>query len=220
MDSVVVLSSGGLDSSVLLADQARRCVVYPMYVRTGLAWEDEERAMLDSFIAALSSPNVQPLVEPAMPLASVYGDHWSVTGLDVPGRGEADEAVYLPGRNIALIAPAAIWCATHCVSRIAIGSLGGNPFPDATESFFRSFSSVLSEGLDFTITVEAPFRGLSKSQLIKQYAGLPLHLTLTCMKPRNGIHCGACQKCEERQSAFDSAGIEDGTRYEAAGRNA
>jgi len=33
-----VLFSGGLDSAVLLADEAARGVVQPVYVSSGLAW--------------------------------------------------------------------------------------------------------------------------------------------------------------------------------------
>jgi len=42
---------------------------------------------------------------------------------------------------------------------------------------------------------------------------VPLELTLSCMKPRDGLHCGECSKCRERRDAFREAGIEDPTRY-------
>ena len=38
-----VLCSAGLDSAVLLADEATRAPVTPVYVSCGLAWEGEER---------------------------------------------------------------------------------------------------------------------------------------------------------------------------------
>ena len=57
------------------------------------------------------------------------------------------QSASLTGQPALLIALASVWCSTHDVGRIAIGSLGGNPFPDATPEFFESFGSVLSAGL-------------------------------------------------------------------------
>jgi 7-cyano-7-deazaguanine synthase len=43
--------------------------------------------------------------------------------------------------------------------------------------------------------------------------GLPLELTFSCLRPADQLHCGACNKCAERQAAFQAAGMRDGTRY-------
>lgn len=213
MSRIAVLASGGLDSSVLVADQARNAEVFPIYVQWGLAWEATEREALQSFLAALGSAGVMPLTVLSVPIGAMYGDHWSLTGKGVPALGEPDSSVFLPGRNILLIGLAAVWCSTHDVSRIAIGSLDGNPFPDATPEFFRDFTRVLSIGLGHQVHVEAPYRDLHKSEIIKRFSGLPLELTLTCMAPRGGKHCGRCNKCGERRLAFEQAGVTDRTVY-------
>ena len=137
LDKVSVLASGGLDSSVLIAKLATGAEVYPIYVRCGFAWEEMELDGLQSFLDALDNPNVMPTTVLSAPSDVLYGDHWSVSGASVPGADEPDENTYLPGRNIILIALAAVWGSTHGVSRIAIGSLGGNPFSDATPEFSR-----------------------------------------------------------------------------------
>jgi 7-cyano-7-deazaguanine synthase len=105
-DALVVLASGGADSAVLVADSARRgAAVQPMYVRFGLAWERVEEAHLRRFLASLpTSLGVRPLVALDLPIADVYGDHWSVSGVAVPDASTPDEAVYLPGRNLLLLA--------------------------------------------------------------------------------------------------------------------
>ncbi len=214
MSRIAVLASGGLDSSVLVADQARNAEVFPIYVQWGLAWEAAEREALQSFLAAINNLGViMPLTILSLPIGAMYGDHWSVTGKGVPGLEEPDSAVFLPGRNILLIGLAAVWCSTHHVSRIAIGSLHGNPFPDATPEFFRDFTRILSAGLGHHVQVEAPFRDLLKSEIIKRFSGLPLELTLTCMAPQGGKHCGRCNKCGERRLAFQQAGVPDRTVY-------
>ncbi|HTY54418.1 MAG TPA: 7-cyano-7-deazaguanine synthase [Candidatus Binataceae bacterium] len=215
MDKVAVLASGGLDSSVLVAEMARAAEVHPIYVKCGLAWEQVELKGLQAFLNALDNPNVMPLTVLAAPVTDLYGDHWSVSGKDVPDADAPDEKVFLPGRNILLIGLAAIWCGTHDVSRIAIGSLAGNPFPDATSEFFASFAHALSLGLRHEIKVDAPWLGLHKDDVVRLYKDLPLELTFTCMAPQRGKHCGRCNKCRERQVAFEKSGITDRTDYAA-----
>jgi 7-cyano-7-deazaguanine synthase len=213
LDRIAVLSSGGLDSCVLLAEEAKTAEVYPIYVRCGLAWEEMEREALGVFLRALNDPHVKAITTLSAPIETMYGGHWSVSGDAVPGAEESDSSVYLPGRNILLIALAAVWCSTHDVSRIAIGSLAGNPFPDATPKFFSDFASALSSGLNHNIEVKAAFRDLRKWELIKQFRHLPLGSTLTCMAPRGLKHCGQCNKCRERQVGFEKAGVSDPADY-------
>jgi 7-cyano-7-deazaguanine synthase len=45
---------------------------------------------------------------------------------------------------------------------------------------------------------------------------VPLGLTLSCMNPQQGEHCGRCSKCRERRDAFADAGVEDPARYATA----
>ncbi len=89
-----VLISGGLDSAILLGDywpaQAR---VQPLFIRCGLSWESIEEAYLRDYLQALARPNLRPLVVLEQPVADIYGQHWSMTGQDVPAAEAADEAV-------------------------------------------------------------------------------------------------------------------------------
>ncbi len=198
---------------MLIAKLASGAEVYPIYVRCGFAWEEMELKGLQAFLDAIRNRNIMPTTVLSAPTAVLYGDHWSVNGARVPAADEPDENTYLPGRNILLISLAAIWGSTHGVSRIAIGSLGGNPFPDATPEFFETFARVLSIGLGHKVLIEAPLRGFHKEDLIRQFNHLPLELTLTCMAPKGSQHCGQCNKCFERQQAFHKAGVPDRTIY-------
>lgn len=225
MDRVAVLASGGLDSSVLLADFARSHEVFPVYVEAGLAWEKLERRALDAFMAALANPNVRALTVLQLPVRSLYGNHWSTTGENVPDADAPDSDVYLPGRNVLLLGLTAVWCALNDIHEVAIGSLDDNPFADATSQFFADYSKVLTTSLSQKLTISAPYRQRHKREIIAAFPQLPLELTLTCMSPRleTGVpgednvlvHCGACNKCNERQVAFREAGVEDRTRYRA-----
>ena len=124
---LAVLTSGGLDSAVLVADlREQGYVVQPIYVRFGLAWEPVEEARLRRFLHSLpSGPGLQPLVVLEQPVADLYGVHWSVSGRNVPDAASPDAAVYLPGRNLLLLAKASVWCALNGVRAIALGTLKG-----------------------------------------------------------------------------------------------
>src|SRR5207249_9539524 len=102
--------------------------VQPVYVRTGMAWEPVEYGWLEQFLDAIASPRLRPVRPLSFPLGDVYENHWSVGGPGSPGFDAPDEAVYLPGRNIILVAKTAVFCALNGINRIALGVLSGNPF--------------------------------------------------------------------------------------------
>lgn len=211
--AVAALVSGGLDSCAMVAHLARESTVHPLYVKKGLHWEEAEVAALERFLKALGGNNIRSLVVLPMPVETMYGDHWSLSGVGVPSASDPDERVYLPGRNVLLLAAAGVWCSTHSVHRIALGSLLANPFPDATPEFFADMARLMAIGMSHELTVETPFRARRKAEIIREYSHLPLELTLTCNSPRRGAHCGRCNKCYERRTAFEEAGMEDRTSY-------
>ncbi len=218
VEKIAVLFSAGLDSAVLLANAARRQVqaVQPIYVSAGLAWEGEELAaakrLLDS--GAYDS-RVRPLVSLSVDMRDVYPpSHWAVRG-EAPAFDTPDEDVYIEGRNIVLLSKAAVYMARAGISRVLIGPLAGNPFPDATAAFFDAMARALTLGLAAPIAIEAPFATLHKADVVVlgRSLGVPLALTLSCMQPQNGVHCGRCSKCRERRDGFREARVPDPTEY-------
>jgi 7-cyano-7-deazaguanine synthase len=216
---VAVLCSGGLDSCVLLIDLARRTGrAVPLFVRAGHPWEEAERAALGRFLDVVAEPAVAPPRDLALPMGDVYGPHWSMSGQGAPGWAAPDEAVELRGRNLVLLSKALVAAAIEGWPRVALGSLAGNPFPDATPHFFAAIAAVGSEALRSSLAVVAPYRELSKSDVIRRGADLPLELTLSCLRPTaDGMHCGDCNKCRERVEAFAAANVADRTRYARSG---
>jgi 7-cyano-7-deazaguanine synthase len=220
-----VLFSGGLDSAVLVADALRQGPVQAIYVGVGFAWEDQERAMAARLFAA---PPLAGAIDPPVTLAfdmrDVFpADHWAVRG-EPPSFDTPDEDVFIDGRNVILLSKAAVYLARQFAGaragsrpacRILLGSLAGNPFPDATPDFRSAMARGLTLGLDLPLTIEAPFSSMHKSDVIRRgiELGVPLELTLSCMQPKDGLHCGRCSKCRERRDAFREAGVEDPTLY-------
>jgi 7-cyano-7-deazaguanine synthase len=215
---IAVLTSGGLDSAILVADLARQHrQVYPLYIRAGLSWEAAELAHLRRFLETVRRPTLQPLVVLEVPVGDLYGRHWSLTGQDVPDAHTPDEAVYLPGRNVLLATKALLWCHLHQVPILALATLRGNPFPDASEQFFGELAAVVSRAVGDQLTVQRPYAHLGKREVLARGQGLPLEWTFSCIRPVEGGHCGNCNKCAERRKAFAEAGWNDPTEY-AGGR--
>jgi len=204
---VAVLVSGGLDSTVLLADElAQGHFAQPIHVRCGLSWEDAEARALECLLASPPLAGRTPaLITLTVDTGDVYpADHWARQGRP-PAFDSPDEDVYLEGRNLRLITPAARWCRNNNVARLVLGSLAGNPFPDATPDFFAAMTTAVSRGLSHSFEIGAPYLTLRKADVVRRgnALGVPLDLTLSCMNPQQDDRpCNACSKCRERREAL------------------
>jgi 7-cyano-7-deazaguanine synthase len=218
-DVTALLYSGGLDSGILLADMAARGAVVPIYIDGGLAWQPAEwRAAVGFARRVAAGRAVSDPVRLALPVCDLYGTgHWSVGGAGVPDAASPDAAVYLPGRNPLLAVKPLVWCSLRGIRRLALATLAGNPFADATPSFREALSATMSQALGHTVELIAPFSDLTKREVMLRGRSLPLEETLSCIAPTagdgRGLHCGRCNKCGERQRAFRDAGFPDATRY-------
>ncbi len=220
MPTSAVLFSGGLDSAVLLARELEgnpdggvagevQRGAQPIHVRAGLAWEDAEARAIERLLATPPfAGRVPPVITLTVDMREVYPPaHWAVTGTP-PAYDTPDEEVYLEGRNIVLISKAAVLCARLKISRLALGPLAGNPFPDATPDFFEAMSRAMSLGLSHPLRIVAPLSMMHKADVIRlgRQLGVPLALTVSCMNPQAGdAPCGRCSKCRERDQAFSSS---------------
>jgi 7-cyano-7-deazaguanine synthase len=218
--NTLVLLSGGLDSAVLAAHEARSATVQPVYVNVGLAWETGEVAMVERLLTAkVFAGKVLPLLRMEFTMRDVYPPtHWAIRGVP-PTYDTPDEDVYLTGRNLVLLTKAAVIATRNGAHRIALGPLAGNPFPDARPAFFTAMAKALSLGLDHEIEIATPFLSWEKKKVIRRGVelGVPLELTLSCMNPLPydplPRHCGVCSKCRERRDAFVAAGVPDPSTY-------
>ena len=211
---------------MLLADAAaasragRQAPVVALYVSVGFAWEPEERRVAAELIATAPFAGLAGFVELSFDMRDVFpATHWAVRGTP-PAYDTPDEDVFIDGRNVILLSKAAVYMAAAVRPRpeavtLLIGPLAGNPFPDATPEFFAATAQALSLGLGMPIEVEAPLVAMRKADVIRrgQELGVPLELSLSCMNPKDGAHCGGCSKCRERRDAFSEAGVADPTIY-------
>jgi 7-cyano-7-deazaguanine synthase len=219
MPALAVLTSGGLDSAILLVHQAKqhsRARVHPLYIRSDLVWEAPELDHLRHYLDLVrhGQPNIGELVILHQPTADLYGRHWSTTGDAVPDETTPDEAVYLPGRNLLLTLKALLWCHLHAVQTLALGVLASNRFPDASPAFCDAFAGAVGVGVaDAGLRIVTPFGGMHKTEVMGLGRGLPLEWSFSCIRPVGRRHCGRCNKCAERKKAFRDAGLDDPTPY-------
>ncbi len=212
--TVAVLYSGGLDSAILLShllQQGHR--VQPLYVACGLAWQQAEARWAERYVQAIDDPRMEPLVVLSLPLADLYGDHWSITGCDVPMADDPDEMVYLPGHNPLLLVKADVWCRLNDVPQLALGALATNPFADSSDAFFAAFAATMQQAVAGHVELIRPLSDKDKVQVLQLGRDAPLGLTFSCLSPHRDQHCGMCNKCAERQGAFRKASMPDPTTY-------
>jgi len=198
---VVALVSGA-DSEILVAELlAGGWTVLPLYVRCGFRWERVELARLRRALRSLRAPRLRPLTVLRFPMRPLMHGHWSVTGRGVPGARAAWASVYLPGRNMVLLTEAWLHAAFSRADAVAIGTLKGNPFPDATPRFRAAAERALNLGLGTRIRLLAPYAGLEKRAVLARAGKFRLELAFSCLRPRRGEPCGTCSKCAELAAA-------------------
>ncbi len=168
---------------------------------------------MNRFLKSIAAPALQPLSILEQPVRDLYGEHWSISGAGVPGADTPDEAVFLPGRNVLLLAKALLWCHLKMVPELAMAPLEANPFPDATPEFFKAFSGAVNMAMAGKVAVLTPYANLLKVDVLRRGRGLPLGETFSCIQPMADKHCGRCNKCAERRNAFISARMDDPTLY-------
>ena len=219
---VVALLSGGVDSAVMVGLALERGArVTPLYVRQGFLWEIDEvtavRRFLDSLRARGLGDRLEALEQVTIGAPRSFAARWALDAeAPPPDEASADEAVMLPGRNLALLGQAALVAHSVGANRVQIGLLAGNPFPDAGREFLRHFERAATAGLGAAMRVETPLAHLTKTEVLEIGARFELQWTLSCIRPKGGAHCGACNKCAERRRAFARAGLPDRTIYAVA----
>jgi len=106
-----------------------------------------------------------------------------------------------------------LWCHLHHVEAVALGTLQGNPFPDATAGFFADLQRIVNQGTGGRVQVLRPYASMAKAEVMHRGRHLRLDLTFSCLHPARELHCGECNKCAERRRAFAEAGMRDPTVY-------
>ena len=217
----VVLLSGGMDSAtVLYWARAEGFVPTALSVCYGQRHEVELQAA-----RRLARETECELVEMDLDLARFGASALTDPEIAVP-QGPSDEipVTYVPARNTVFLSIALALAEARSIHDICIGvnAIDYSGYPDCRGEFIAAFEKVANlatrdgvEGCPFCI--HAPLIDWTKAEII--HAGMRLgvdySMTVSCYQADSaGRACGACEACRLRREGFESAGVEDPTRYQ------
>ena len=150
-------------------------------------------------------------------LRDIYMGVTSVCDENITMTGDFSQPIIVPFRNAIFLSIAVAYAASVGATKIFYGAHGSDEqfYPDCRTQFYKSFEETARLGTDEDLTVEAPFSGGPKSDIIKRGTelGVPFELTWSCYFGRQK-HCGTCESCMNRKRAFEKAQIPDPTEYE------
>jgi 7-cyano-7-deazaguanine synthase len=221
----VVLLSGGLDSSTVLA-VARRdgYEVHALSVDYGQRHRGE-LARARRVARALGAAHHRVV---RVDLSSFGGSALTDAAIAVPkGRSAAAMArnvpvTYVPARNTVLLALALAHAETLGAEDVFVGvnAIDYSGYPDCRPAFLRAFERLArvatKAGVEGRpLRIHAPLLRLSKAGIVRlgTSLGVPYRLTLSCYDPVGGRACGRCDACTLRRKGFVEAGVRDPTVY-------
>jgi 7-cyano-7-deazaguanine synthase len=116
-----------------------------------------------------------------------------------------------------MIALAAAYADSIGASTIWVGANADDyeGYPDCRPQYFEAFNLTLERGTVSKPTIQTPLVNLKKAEIVglgDEY-GVDFSNTWSCYNPKGDFHCGQCDSCRLRKSAFRDAGVTDPTLY-------
>ncbi len=225
----VVLLSGGLDSSTVLAIAAADGFeTYALTFCYGQrhAWELDCARKIASNLRAKDHRIAKIDLR-------AFGGSALTAEIDVPKGRSLEEMsssisiTYVPARNTIFLSFALAWAEVLGSSDIFIGvnALDYSGYPDCRPDFIAAFERMANlatragvEGCK-TLKIHTPLIALTKAEIIAKglALGVDYGLTSSCYDPSPlGLPCGACDSCLLRRKGFREGGLTDPLQYPEA----
>jgi 7-cyano-7-deazaguanine synthase len=222
----VVLSSGGVDSTTVMAlARSEGYEIYSLSFNYGQRHARELEAARR--VAEQQGAREHLIID--LNLARIGGSALTDATPVPKGRAEAEmvreiPATYVPARNTIFLSLALAWAEVLGAEDIFIGvnavDYSGYPDcrPEYVEAFERMANLATKAGVEgrLRIRIRTPLIDLSKAEIIRigHSLGVDYSLTHSCYDPApDGSACGECDSCLLRKKGFREAGLADPTRY-------
>ena len=225
MAEAIVLLSGGLDSSTVLALAKERG--YDVVALTFDYGQKHKRELNSSRKMARHFKAKEHIIVP-LNLGELLRSSLTRESMSIPENRTEEEissgvpSTYVPSRNIIFLSIAASIAESRGAEAIfiATNSVDFSGYPDCTAEFMSAFQRTLDIGTKAGIDgrgvrIEAPILSKSKGDIVREAIRLkvPLEETWSCYK--GGVKaCGKCDSCLLRLRGFSEAGIRDPLEYE------
>ena len=222
----VVLSSGGLDSTTVLAMAADQGFeIYSLSFAYGQRHDFELKAA-DKVAAAMG---IKRHLIARVDLGSVGGSALT-DDIAVPkSRSESTMAAeipvtYVPARNTIFLSYALAWAEVLGAWDIFIGvnAVDYSGYPDCRPEYIQAFETMANLATKAAVEgrgrlrIHTPLIQMTKAQIIQAGTalGVDYGITHSCYDPNpDGRACGCCDACILRKNGFEAAGIADPTPY-------
>jgi 7-cyano-7-deazaguanine synthase len=217
----VILVSGGLDSSTVLAMAKQQG--FDCYT---LSFDYGQRHRSELFAAAKVSEAMQVEAHKvvSLDLGTIGGSALTDTNIDVPEYETTGIPVtYVPARNTVFLSIALGWAEVLGANDIFVGvnAVDYSGYPDCRPDYINAFEQMANlatkAGVEGNkLTVHAPLIDMTKGQIIQAgiKIGVDYSVTVSCYQAdEQGAACGVCDSCRLRKQGFIDAGIKDPTRY-------
>lgn len=217
----IVLFSGGLDSTTLLAMAAADGHdVYALSFDYG----QKHDAELAAGRAIAQAASVRDHRTIKIDFDGIGGSALTDDSIAVPeGPTEGIPVTYVPARNTVFLSLAMGWAEVIDAAHIYIGvnAIDYSGYPDCRPVFieaFRDLAGVATKaGVEGNpVRIEAPLIEWTKADIIRRgmQLGVDYAATVSCYQATDdGRACGLCDACRLRAEGFAAAGVEDPTRY-------
>lgn len=217
----VVLFSGGLDSTTLMAKALLEGFeVYALSFNYGQRHQSELKAALalSKYLGAKDHKVI------SLDLRAIGGSALTDEEIDVPEVvSDGIPVTYVPARNTVFLSIAMGYAEVLGAHSIFIGvnAVDYSGYPDCRPEYIAAFQSMADlatkEGIEGeSIRIETPLVNLSKADIIHMGIALGVNYanTVSCYQANTeGAACGKCDSCRLRRDGFLAAGIEDPTLY-------
>jgi 7-cyano-7-deazaguanine synthase len=217
----VILVSGGLDSSTVLAMAKQQG--FDCYT---LSFDYGQRHRSELFAAAKVSEAMQVEAHKvvSLDLGTIGGSALTDTNIDVPEYETTGIPVtYVPARNTVFLSIALGWAEVLGANDIFLGvnAVDYSGYPDCRPDYINAFEQMANlatkAGVEGNkLTVHAPLIDMTKGQIIQAglKIGVDYTVTVSCYQAdEEGAACGVCDSCRLRKQGFIDAGLKDPTRY-------